>query len=269
MTADPERSITRLIGLARTGDADAAERLWRAYFDRLVAVARQRLPAATRRLADEEDVALSAFASFWDGVAGRTGSRNSPTAPRLWPLLVAITANKCTDLVRHETRRKRGGGASPEAGALEHLVGREPPPEFACQVADQLAHLLDRLDRTGDPTLRPRRRAADGGRTQAEIADELGYVRETVSRKLQLIELCWVAEGGDETAPQPPTTVRTAARVNRLCDEFEAEYRAGRCRARSVRRAPARRQRRCCSNTCCPSRSRTAAGAGSARSCDE
>jgi ECF sigma factor len=36
---DPEESITRLIGPARTGDPTAAEWLWRAYFDKLVAVA--------------------------------------------------------------------------------------------------------------------------------------------------------------------------------------------------------------------------------------
>src|SRR5204863_8367121 len=137
----------------RTGDPTAAEQLWRAYFDKLVAVARQRLPAGSRRLADEEDVALSAFASFWAGVAdNRFPKLTDRTA--LWPLLVAITANKCTDLIRHETRQKRGSGASPEAGILEQLLDREPPPEFAVQVADQLAHLLGVLDKTGDPTLR-------------------------------------------------------------------------------------------------------------------
>lgn len=194
---DPEQSITRLIGLARTGDPAAAERLWRAYFDKLVAVARRRLAPASRRLADEEDVALSAFASFWAGAAAdRYPQLTDRTA--LWPLLVAITAHKCTDLIRHETRQKRGGGAAAESGVLEQLLDREPPPEFAAQVADQLTHLLGRLDALGDPTLRAVAELRMTGRTQAEIADDLGYVRETVSRKLRLIEACWVAEGGDD-----------------------------------------------------------------------
>lgn len=194
---DPEQSITRLIGLARTGDPEAAERLWRAYFHRLVALARDRLVPAARRAADEEDVALSAFASFWAGArADRFPQLTDRTA--LWPLLVAITANKCTDLLRRETRQKRGAGAAPDASAIEDLIGREPSPDFACQVADLLAHLLARLDLTGDPSLRHVAALRMRGLTQAEIAGELGYVRETVARKLRLVELCWAAEAGDE-----------------------------------------------------------------------
>ena len=193
---DPEQSITRLIGLARTGQAEAAERLWQAYFHKLVAVARKKLAPTTRRLADEEDVALSAFASFWNGARqDRFPQLTDRTA--LWPLLVAITANKCTDLVRRETRQKRGAGATPDASAIEQLVDREPAPEFACQLADQLAHLLQRLDQTGDKSLRRIAALRMNGLTQAEIAEQLGCVRETVSRKLQLIELCWVAETDD------------------------------------------------------------------------
>jgi RNA polymerase sigma factor (sigma-70 family) len=194
---DPEQSITRLIGLARTGDPEAAERLWQAYFHRLVALARDRLAPAARRAADEEDVALSAFASFWAGARDdRFPQLTDRTA--LWPLLVAIIANKCTDLIRRETRQKRGAGTVQDASAIEHLIGREPPPEFACQVADQLSHLLAQLDQTGDPTLRKVATLRMTGLTQAEIADELGYVRETVARKLRLIELCWVAGADDD-----------------------------------------------------------------------
>lgn len=193
MTADPEQSITRLIGLARDGRAEAIERLWQVYFHKLVAVAKKKLAPTTRRLADEEDVALSAFASFWNG-ARQDRFPQLTDRGSLWPLLVAITANKCTDLVRRETRQKRGAGAVPDVSAIEHVVGREPAPEFACLVADQLTHLMARLDDTGDPALRRVATLRMSGLTQAEIAEELGYVRETVSRKLQLIERCWAAE---------------------------------------------------------------------------
>ena len=193
---DPEQSITRLIGLARTGDPGAAEQLWQAYFHRLIAFARDRLAQAARRASDEEDVALSSFAAFWAGARdNRFPQLTDRTA--LWPLLVAITANKCTDLIRHETRQKRGAGAAPDASAIEDLISREPSPDFACQVAEQLAHLLARLDRTGDPSLRQVAALRMRGLTQAEIADELGYVRETVARKLRLVELCWAAEADD------------------------------------------------------------------------
>jgi hypothetical protein len=57
-------SVTRWIGQLQDGDALAAQQLWQRYFHRLVSLARQRLRGAPRRAADEEDVALSAFASF-------------------------------------------------------------------------------------------------------------------------------------------------------------------------------------------------------------
>lgn len=191
MTADTERSVTRLIGLVRIGHADAIERLWRVYFHQLVALARKKLAPATPRLADGEDVALRAFAGFWNG-ARQDRFPQLTDRSALWPLLVAITANKCTDLVRRETR---GAGATPDPTALQHIISREPAPEFACQLADQLARLFRRLDGTGDPTLRRVAMLRLNGLTHNEIADELGSVRETVSRKLQLIELCWITEG--------------------------------------------------------------------------
>jgi RNA polymerase sigma factor (sigma-70 family) len=193
-----DESITRLIGMARTADPGAAEVLWHTYFEKLVAVARQKLPLAAPRGADAEDVALSAFASFWAG-AGQDRFPQLTDRTALWPLLVAITANKCTDLIRRETRQKRGGGAAVDPSAIEYLIDREPPPEFACEVADQLVHLLARLDRTGDPSLRRVAELRMTGRNQSEIAAELGCVRETVGRKLRLIELCWAEAADDDT----------------------------------------------------------------------
>src|ERR1700754_5164328 len=101
-------SITRWIGRLKGGDFAAARPLWEAYFRRMVGLARQRLRGAPCRVADEEDVALSAFDSFF---AAAAAGRFPQLADRrnLWPLLVSITAHKCVDLVRRESRRKGGG----------------------------------------------------------------------------------------------------------------------------------------------------------------
>jgi DNA-directed RNA polymerase specialized sigma24 family protein len=183
-------SITRWIGRLKAGDLAAAQPLWEAYFRRVVGLARERLRGAPRRAADEEDVALSAFDSFF---AGATAGRYPQLADRhnLWPLLVAITAHKCVDLVRRETRRKRGGGATPADVAFDELIGREPTPEFAAQLADELDRLLTRLDDTGDPTLRPVALAKMDGDSTDAIAARLGCVRRTVERKLQIIARVW------------------------------------------------------------------------------
>src|SRR5882672_10101488 len=138
-------SVTRWIGHLQAGDQDAAQHLWERYFRCLVGLARKKLRAAPRRAADEEDVALSAFDSFCRGV--RRG-RFPQLADRdnLWRLLVALTARKAFDQVRDENFQKRGGGAvggesalegaDGAAAGLERIVGREPTPAFAAQVAE-------------------------------------------------------------------------------------------------------------------------------------
>src|SRR5437660_4516810 len=103
-------SVTNWINLIKGGDAAAVQRLWEAYFPRLVGLARKRLREAPRRAADEEDVALSAFDSFCDGVA-RGRFPQLTDRDDLWHVLVTITARKALQLIRHEQRQQRGGGA--------------------------------------------------------------------------------------------------------------------------------------------------------------
>lgn len=189
-----EGSITHWITQLKAGNADAAQPLWEAYFRRMVDLAQHRLQHAPRRAADEEDVALSAFNSFCTraraGLFPRLADRDN-----LWPLLVAITAHKCVDLIRRENRLKRRQPDQAQID-LETLLGDEPTPDFALQVADQLEHLLRQLDATGDPELRSIARWKMEDASTTEIAARLGCVRRTVERKLQLIVRVWEREGG-------------------------------------------------------------------------
>src|SRR5262245_47055389 len=107
MVSDGE--VTRLVQQVKQGDPGAAHELWQRYFARLVALARQRLRGSPRRVADEEDVALSAFDSF----CRRAEQQRFPRLEDrddLWQLLVMITARKAADLANHDNRLKRGGG---------------------------------------------------------------------------------------------------------------------------------------------------------------
>src|SRR6266550_8034471 len=109
-------SVTAWINLLKGGDAAAIQRLWEAYFPRLVGMARKKLREAPRRAADEEDVALSAFDSFCDGVA-RGRFPQLTDRDDLWHVLVTITARKAVQLLRREQRQKRGGaGAGGDPG---------------------------------------------------------------------------------------------------------------------------------------------------------
>src|SRR5262249_47464586 len=155
-----------------------AQPLWEMYFGRLVRLAHRRLQGAPRRAADGEDVALSAFKSFCQGVQQ---GRFSQLADRhnLWPLLVAITMHKCVDRLLRQGRRPTE--ALPPADVL---FSQEPSPELAAQLADDLAHLLCLLDATGDAELRPIALGKMQGATTEELAVRFGCVRRTIERKL-------------------------------------------------------------------------------------
>jgi hypothetical protein len=104
-----EGSITKCLVLLKQGDSDAAQRIWQRYFHRLVGLARARLRAAQRRVADEEDVALSALDSFFRRAA-RGEFPRLDDRDDLWQLLSVLTVRKAANLGRHERRQSRGGG---------------------------------------------------------------------------------------------------------------------------------------------------------------
>src|SRR6516225_8427239 len=58
-------SVTYWIHQLPAGDQAAIQKLWERYFPRLVGLVRKRLMGAPRAADDEEDVALSAFNSFF------------------------------------------------------------------------------------------------------------------------------------------------------------------------------------------------------------
>jgi DNA-directed RNA polymerase specialized sigma24 family protein len=189
-------SVTHWIYQLKDGDPAAAQKLWETYFRRLVGLARKKLLGCRRRAADEEDVALDAFASF---CRGAEEGRFPQLADRhgLWRLLVVLTARKAHDLVKHERRLKRGGGkvggesalGPPGAeGGIEQVVGNEPSPDFAAQVAEEYQRLLAMLD---DDELRSIAVWSMEGCTQPEIATRLGRSLATIERRLALIRGTW------------------------------------------------------------------------------
>jgi RNA polymerase sigma factor (sigma-70 family) len=196
-------SVTLWLGRLQAGDSLAAQELWERYFRRLVGLARHKLQGTPRGAADEEDVALSAFDSFCRGAdEGRFPQLHD--RDDLWQLLVAITAHKALDFVRRQGRQKRGGGAvldeaalanavrdGAEETGLEQVLGREPSPEFALQVAEECQRLLDSL---GDDTLRAVALRKMEGYSNDEIAAQLGCAPRTVARKLRRIRTLWSQE---------------------------------------------------------------------------
>lgn len=190
MSMDSAASVTQWLALLQAGDVAGAQPLWQRYFLRLVGLARKKLQGRKPRLGDEEDIALSAFHSFCR--AAEQG-RFPQLADRrdLWQILVLLTARKTWRLLKHEGRKKRGGTASPTDADVERLVGQEPSPEFAAQMADELERLLGRL---GSDELRQIAMWKMEGYTSEEIARKLGCVVRSVERKLWTMRRLWQEE---------------------------------------------------------------------------
>ena len=198
----PRGSISVLLDGLKGGDDRAAQALWDRYCDRLVRLARAKLRNTKRRMADEEDVALSAFHSL---CLGAREGRFPALADRdgLWGLLVFITAQKAADQVVYERRKKRGGGkvrgdsnfdncaAGSNKGGFDRILSQSPGPATLNVWAENYERLLDRL---GDATLRQVAELRVQGYTLVEIAQQLGVALRTVHRKIDLIRKVWLVE---------------------------------------------------------------------------
>lgn len=186
-----------LLGV-RAGNQAAAQELWERYFERLVRRARQHLPAHVKRAFDEEDVAHSALRCFFHGIASERYPQLTDRQG-LWNLLVVVTARKAKEYLRNERRGKRGGGKVQgetafldanrnDAAGIEQVIGFEPTPAFAVQVAEECERLLEGL---GDDELRRIAILKMEGHSIEEIAAKVGCAKRTVERRLHIIRKTW------------------------------------------------------------------------------
>jgi DNA-directed RNA polymerase specialized sigma24 family protein len=186
-------SVSEWLVRLKGGDEAVLQPLWERYFRRLVGLARTRLAGSPRRGSDEEDVALSAFDSFYQRAeAGKFPQLND--REDLWRVLMVITSRKALRLLRDERRQKRGGNLSIEEcndRELEQVIGDEPTPEFAVQVAEQVAYRLDRLP---DQFLRSIALGKLEGYTNEELAAQFRCAPRTIERKLCLIRGLWESD---------------------------------------------------------------------------
>jgi RNA polymerase sigma factor (sigma-70 family) len=198
-----DQSVTAWISDLKRGEQTAAGQLWERYFQRLVQLSSRKLRNAPRRVADEEDVALSVFDSLCRGAAaGRFTELR--TRDDLWRLLVAIAGQKAVDQIRRQTSQKRGGtavrgdsvfGVADEGAPVgfEQMLSAEPTPEFVALMEEEQQRLFALLR---EDTQRDIARLRLEGYANEEIAQNLGISLRTVERKLTLIRDAWSREVG-------------------------------------------------------------------------
>ena len=194
------RSVTAWIAGLKSGDSAAAGEIWMRYVDRLVRLARAKLGSSPRRVADEEDVALSAFNDFLQGIEDGRFARLDDRDD-LWQVLVMLTERKAIAQRRREQAQKRGGGqvrgesvfAAADAGdsqrpGLAQWADEEPTPAFAVQMTEEMRRALESL---GDDVQREVALGKLAGYNNRELAERLGISLRAVERKLSIIRRKW------------------------------------------------------------------------------
>ena len=208
---DPfHESVTAWIGDLKQGGDLATQRIWERYFQKLVRLASRQLGSAPRRIADEEDVAVSVFQCLYDGAAsGRFDQLQD--RDDLWKLLTAISSMKAVDQIRRQTAKKRGGtdvrgesivaGWDRPAGGLDQLLHSDPSPEFLAIMDEQQRQLFLALP---DHSQREVARLRFEGCSNDEIAKQLGMSLRSVERKLKLIREVWTEILHEEESADDP-----------------------------------------------------------------
>ena len=201
-------SVTRWLDDLKGGDRQAFQPLWDRYYAMLVERARVKLSSlrGPRALDDEEDVALSAFHSLYQGVREGRFPRLDDRDD-LWKLLVHLTACKVVDhqrapwppktprgaersIMRQDIRAAgcRDSTTTRYSSPLDRIIGSEPSPEFAAMVAEEYVRRLDEL---GDETLSRIAELKLACYSNDEIRRQLGCSLRSVTLKLELIRKKW------------------------------------------------------------------------------
>lgn len=188
-------SVSIWLEQLKGGDADAAQNLWDRYFKQLLGVAKRKLVGASTRRADEEDIAVQVFHSFFKAAESnrfpKLDSRDD-----LWQILMMLTARKVAAQRKHENAQKRGSGKTRgesvflvgDGNDLASVIGEAPGDSFAAELMEELREAVKRL---GDDSLEKVAVMKFQGYSNQEIADELSCHSRSVERKLRLIRKIW------------------------------------------------------------------------------
>ena len=206
-----DEPVTYWLRQLEAGDEDAARLLWQRYYRELVELARARLGTTPRRVADEEDVALSVLRCLYEGAA-RSQFAAIVNRHELWQLLATITGRKVIDQQRLLNKQKRGGGRvrgdsvllgnDDDCGSVgfDQFRGDAPTPEVLAIAAEEFQRLMLLLD---DDRLRQIAQCKLEGYTNEEIGQRLGLACRSIERKLQRIRQIWATELEQRTIPAP------------------------------------------------------------------
>ena len=179
-----EEASAEILQRYRGGDERAAEELFARYVAQLTLLARSRLSPTLASRTDPEDVVLSAYRSFF--IRARDGRFTLRRSGDLWRLLVAITLHKLYRQARKQRAESRALAerAAAPSPAEQSQFSREPSPEEALALADELESFFSKLDVFARRVVELRLQ----DRSHSEIAVNMGRSERTVRRTLAAVE---------------------------------------------------------------------------------
>lgn len=183
-------SFDELAARLRSGDQDAAARVFELFAKRLIALARARLDRLVRQKVDPEDVVQSVFRSFFARRAA--GQFDLISEDSLWALLVEIALRKCGRWNQQFRRRKRRvdlevplqNGSHAAHHGWEPLA-HGPSPEDAAALAETVELLMRRLENKHEQQVLELRLQ---GYTIEEISSQVRCSERTVYRVLDRVK---------------------------------------------------------------------------------
>lgn len=186
-----DESIVEVLERLKLGEEEAVREIWDRCYPRVLSLARKRLSTSRNRIADEEDIALSAIKSFCRAAQqGRFPDLQDQTG--LWRVLLKITSRKAIDLQRYERRRPTVDASIMLEGevstdGLASVPAKVSEEQFAQRLIEEVEQRLVGLD----DDLAQLALAKLEGYTNREIAEKFNIALRTVERRLNLVRRKW------------------------------------------------------------------------------
>jgi RNA polymerase sigma-70 factor (ECF subfamily) len=181
-----EPNVAEVMDRLRNGDQQAATDVFHRFLKRLIGLARSRLDVNIQRKVAPEDIAQSAFQSFFR--RQRAGELDIASWDNLWSLLAVITIHKCGHQIRYYRAGRRDVNQeqsalrfSEDSAAGWQAVAQEPTPSHAMRLTESVEELMQGLDaREGQILI-----LSLQGATVDEISQEAACSQRTVRRVLE------------------------------------------------------------------------------------
>ena len=183
-------SVSEWIEALKTGDPQAAEKLWAKYFQRLMDRMCGKMRHVSKRDADEEDVVLMAFEICFRRV--REGHYPSLQGrDELWLLLIQAADWRMNDHLRRTVRQENG--VYPDGSAHQPLLAlpaMEPTPEIVAETEEQCRRMLGVLEQKEQQVALLKLQ----GYKHREIAEQLDRSVVSIERYVRSIKEKWARE---------------------------------------------------------------------------